>query len=81
MKQAAGAVQLSVTGRLIRRLLRLGWRKGVVGGSPAWTAVGGLALLGFLAGRAWHREPEVVFSELLAPGQSLRITNEARPLP
>ena len=65
--------------RLIRHLMRQGWRRGVMEGSQAWTAIGGLALLGYLAGRAWKQEPEVVFSEKLAPGQSLRITNEARP--
>lgn len=61
--------------------MREGWRRGVVDGSPAWTALGGLALLGYLAGRAWHREAEVVFSEKLAPGQVLRIAHEAAPLP
>lgn len=65
--------------RLVRRLMREGWRRGVLGGSPAWTAAGGLAVLGYLAGKAWHREPEVVFSEKLAPGQALRILHEAQP--
>ena len=59
--------------------MKAGFRRGVVGGSTAWTAAGGLALIGYLAGRAWHKEPEVVFSEKLAPGQTLQITNEARP--
>jgi hypothetical protein len=52
----------------------------VVGGNPAWTAVGGLALLGYLAGRAWRHEEDVVFSEKLAPGATIRITHEAVPL-
>jgi hypothetical protein len=60
--------------------MRLGWRRGVVGGSPAWTAVGGLALLGYLAGRAWKHEEDVVFSEKLMPGATIRITHEAVPL-
>ena len=77
---AKGAVGLTVKAGLVRRLMRLGWRRGVVEGSPAWTAVGGLALLAFLAGRAWHRDEEIVFSEKLAPGESIRITHEARPL-
>jgi hypothetical protein len=50
-----------------------------MGGSPAWTGLGGLALLAYLAGKAWHKEADVVFSEKLAPGQTLRITHEARP--
>jgi hypothetical protein len=57
--------------------MRAGWRRGVVDGEPAWVVVGGLALIGYLAGRAMHREPEVVFSEKLKPGQSFRITHEA----
>ena len=65
--------------RLIRRLMREGWRRGVVGDSPTWTALGGLALLAYLAGRAWKREEEVVFSEKLLPGQSIRIVHEAQP--
>jgi hypothetical protein len=68
-----------LTGRLLRYVMRLGWRRGVLGGSQAWTAVGGLALLGYLAGRAWDKEDEVVFSERLVPGETVRITHEARP--
>jgi len=68
--------------RLVRLALRQGMRRGfdrgLLEGNRAWVVVGGLALLGHLAGRALHREPEVVFSELLRPGESLRITHEAR---
>lgn len=64
---------------LVRRLIREGWRRGVVGGSPLWTAAGGLALLGYLAGRAWHKDADVVFSEKLQPGQAIRIVHEAQP--
>lgn len=80
MSKTSGAARASLSGRLIRLLLRQGWRRGVVGGSPAWTAVCGLGVLGYLAGRAWHREPEVVFSEKLSPGEVIRITHEASPL-
>ncbi len=69
---AAGPAQ-----RLVRAAMRQGWRRGVVGGSPAWTAFGGLALLGYLTGRALRREADVVFSEELFPGESIRITHEA----
>ena len=64
---------------VVLRLMREGWRRGVLGGNPAWTAVGALGLLGYLAGRAWHREADVVFSEKLLPGQTLRIHHEATP--
>lgn len=70
---------MSAAERAVRAVMRQGWRRGVLGGSPVWTAVGGMALLGYLGGRALRREAEVVFSEELAPGQSIRITHEARP--
>lgn len=65
--------------RLVRLGMRHGWQRGVVDGSRAWVVVGGVSLLGYLAGRVMHREPEVVFSEKLKPGQSLRITHESAP--
>lgn len=68
-------------GRLIRHLMRQGWRRGVLDGSPVWTTVGGVALLGYLAGKAWRREEDVVFSEKLAPGETIRITHTSEPLP
>jgi hypothetical protein len=67
-----------VIGRLLRFAMRQGWRRGVVDGNRGWIVVGGLALLGHLAGRALKRAPEVVFSEKLRPGEVVRITHEAR---
>jgi hypothetical protein len=65
--------------RLLRSLLRTGmrrgWRVGVLEGNRTWVVVGGMALVGHLAGRALGREEETVFRELLAPGESFRITN------
>lgn len=81
MSKTTEAARLTVSTRVIRYLMRQGWRRGLVGGSPVWTAVCGLGVLGYLAGRAWHQEPDVVFSEKLAPGQVIRITHEASPLP
>ncbi len=81
MSKASEAARMGVAAKLVRYLMRQGWRRGVVGGSAAWTAVCGLGILGYLAGRAWHREAEVVFSEKLAPGEMIRITHEASPLP
>lgn len=69
--------------RLVQKLLRMGmrhgWEKGVVDGSPAWLVVGGVALLGYLGGKVMRRQPEVVYSEKLSPGESIRITHEAAP--
>jgi hypothetical protein len=64
---------------LIRSGLRNGWRRGVGEGSTAWVIIGGLALLGHLAGRALKRNEETVLRERLAPGDSLRITHLPRP--
>ena len=61
----------------VRYAMRRGFDRGLVEGRRGWAVVGGLALLGHLAGRALHRESEVVFSHQLAPGESLRITHEA----
>jgi hypothetical protein len=68
---------MGLTINLLRRGMRLGWRRGVVEGSRPWTVVGGVALLGYLIGRAMHREPEVVFSERLDAGEALRITHRS----
>jgi hypothetical protein len=62
----------------IRYLMRRGWDRGVLEGDRVWVVIGGAALLAHLAGRAMRREPYVVFSERLEPGESFRITNEAR---
>ena len=65
--------------RLLRTAFRLGmrrgWRAGVLDGNRTWVVVGGVALLGHLAGRVLGREEEIVFREKLAPGQSFRITH------
>jgi hypothetical protein len=47
-------------------------------GNRLWLVVGGIALLARLGRRAMHREAEVVFSEELRPGDSFRVTHEAR---
>jgi hypothetical protein len=60
----------------IRHGLRLGLRRGLLGGSRAWAVVGGAALIGHLGGRALAKEPDVIFSEVLAPGETFVIHNE-----
>ena len=61
----------------LRYGMRRGWERGVLDGNSAWVVVGGIALVGYLAGRALRARPETVFSQLLEPGEVLRITHEA----
>jgi hypothetical protein len=77
-RKSDGAAKVTLVQRLVRVLLRQGWKKGVVGGNPAWTALGGVALIGYLAGRVLKRDPDVVFLEQIRPGESIRITHEAK---
>jgi hypothetical protein len=57
--------------------MRRGLDRGLLEGSRGWVVVGGLALLGHLAGRAMHRQTETVFSERLEPGDVIQITSES----
>ncbi|MGH9180852.1 MAG: hypothetical protein ACRD0Q_04145 [Acidimicrobiales bacterium] len=57
-------------------LVRTGFRKGFLGGSRAWTVVGGAALGLRALRRLAARTPKVVYCEELAAGQSLVITAE-----
>jgi hypothetical protein len=68
---------VSFVDRVLRLGLRYGWQRGVVEGRAAWAVIGGMALLGYLGRRALHREAQVVFSEVLQPGESLKISHEA----
>ena len=60
---------------MLRSLMRLGVVRGLLGGNRGWMALGavagGLRMLGKLAAK----EPKVVFSEQLDPGQTLVITH------
>ena len=60
---------------MLGALTRLGWRRGLLGGSRAWTAVlvfaGGLRLLRRIA-----QGKEVLYSEKLGPGTTLLITTD-----
>lgn len=69
---------MSLADRGLRLLMRQAWRRGVVGSNPVWAAVGGAAVLGYLTRKALRREPDVVFREDLAPGESIRVTHERR---
>jgi hypothetical protein len=58
--------------------MRRGLERGLLDGERAWLIIGALALLAHLAGREMRREPVVVFSERLDPGESLEISNQER---
>ena len=62
-------------GRIVRILRRNGMRKGIFGGSRGWAAVAvgtwGYTTLRRLA----RREPELVLSEELKPGERIIISN------
>ncbi len=63
---------------LIRHGLRQGFRRGVLGGSRTWAVVGGAALIGHLGGRVLGKEADMIFSEVLTPGQTFTIHHEPR---
>lgn len=62
----------------VRRGMQRGLERGVVEGNGAWIVLGGLALLAHLAGRAMDRQPQVVFSSRMEPGEAVQIIHEAR---
>lgn len=57
-------------------LLRQGFRRGVLQGSRPWLVMGGVALGLRVPRKVSGSEPEVVYSEKLAPGESLVIAHE-----
>lgn len=69
---------MSLVDRLIGAAIRAGRQRGLRQGSRGWLVVGAVALAARLVRRALHREPEVVFSEELRPGESVRVSHEAR---
>jgi hypothetical protein len=57
---------------LLRRLSRLGFRKGMGGGGRAWLALG---ILGWFVARNREKskEPPSAYREVLSPGESVAI--------
>jgi hypothetical protein len=58
---------------MIRFLTRYGTARGILGGSRAWTVV---AMVGWslrLLRRGMAKEPKVVYSEILRPGETLEL--------
>ena len=60
---------------MLRSLTRLGVYRGLLGGNRGWMALGGVAVALRALGRMARKEPKVVFSEQLDPGQTLVITH------
>ncbi len=60
---------------MLRFLLRTGVRRGLLGGSRAWTLVAVLAIGTRLVKKLSGSEEKVVFSEVLQPGQSFVIAH------
>ncbi|MGI8777391.1 MAG: hypothetical protein ACR2LJ_08400 [Acidimicrobiales bacterium] len=56
-------------------MTKLGITRGLLGGSRGWLAVGTAAVSLRLLAKMAIKEPKVVFSEDLAPGESLVITH------
>ncbi len=60
---------------MLRTLTRLGVVRGLLGGSRGWLALGAAATGLRLVGKMARKEPKVVYSEILEPGQMLVITH------
>jgi hypothetical protein len=62
--------------RLIRLALRNGWRRGVLQGSRPWLIAGGVALGLRVVQKLAGPEEKIVYSERLAPGETLVIAHQ-----
>ena len=63
---------------MVSFLRRRAMHKGVLGGSRPWLIGWAADLAARLLRRLTHDEPEVVYSEELAPGETLTITSTDR---
>jgi hypothetical protein len=69
---------VTVVDRAIRVGIRRGWDRGLGEGSRLWLVLGAVALLARLGRRALNRQPEIVFSREIQPGESFQVIHEAR---
>ncbi len=58
-----------------KRLTRMGAMRGLLGGSRGWFALWVVAAGFRLVAKVFRKEPDVVYSEDLQPGESLVITH------
>lgn len=63
---------------MLRSLIRLGVVRGLFGGNRGWLALGAAAAGVRGLARLARKEPDVVYSEDLEPGQSLLISHLTR---
>jgi hypothetical protein len=64
---------------MLRWLSRIGLSRGLLGGSRAWTTIGGMALAARLVKRLVGGEPKVVYQKKLKPGETVLISHDRRP--
>jgi hypothetical protein len=61
---------------VLRYLYRRGQLRGLFGGSRGWTVVWAVIFSARMLKKASTREPEVVYSEILGPGETVILRNE-----
>jgi hypothetical protein len=64
---------------VLRYLYRRGQLRGLFGGSKGWTVVWAVLFGVRMLKKASTREPEVVYSEILGPGETVILRNEELP--
>jgi len=69
---------MTLVDRAIRVGIRRGWDRGLGEGNRVWLILGAVALLARLGSRALRREPEIVFSQQISPGESFQVVHEPR---
>jgi len=66
---------MGIVASLLRKGVRQGLRRGLLGGERTWIILGAASLLVQLALKSLGKRHEVVFSEKLGPGERLVITH------
>ncbi len=64
---------------MLRYLYRRGQLRGLFGGSKPWTMVWAVIFGARMVKKATTREPKVVFSEVLTPGETVVVRQEEQP--
>lgn len=65
---------------MLRYLYRRGQLRGLFGGSKGWTVVWAVIFGARMLKKATTREPEVVYSEVLSPGETVVVRHEDQPI-
>lgn len=66
---------------MLRYLYRHGQLRGLFGGSKGWTVVWAVIFGARMFKKATTREPEVVYSEVLRPGETVVLRHDDQPAP